>query len=346
MGVKALTRVQYGLEAVNGTAVAADTILLCTAALTAADREVHIPTVDAGVRTAQLLDYAVVRRAHASGITLADADGAYFELFPLLFSSCLNGNVVAAEQTSGEGDYLWTFTAPQTGAEDLDTFTLEIGADDPAAATAGHEVAYCLVESMTISGDCVSGEVHVSANVAGDEVIQTTVTGAIALPTAELCVGRLSRIYVDNTWAGLGSNEIANSLINWSVTINGGGHHKFWGGTVRHPSGHQQGYISGSAQFTFERNAAVRAEEAYYRAGADTYTQTERFVEILVTGNQIGSGEVQSLTLDMAGLWTDWQVFGAEENMNSLDVATLTFGYDATGAQGIQALVSTTLAAI
>jgi hypothetical protein len=346
MAVQKLTRVQIGVEAVNGTAVAADTILLCTADFPANDRIVHLPNPDIGLRGRGLVGTSTVMRAHAAGGTLADADGAYYELFPLLFSACLNGNVTAVEATTGEGDYVWTFTAPQTGAEDLDTFTLEKGADDPAAATAGDEIAYCLIPTMTINGDCVSGEVHVSATFDGAEVVPTTVTGALSLPTAEFCVGRLSRIYIDDTWAGLGGTELASALINWSVTINGGAHHKFWGGATRAPNGHQQGDIYGTATFTFERNAAVYTEMQKYRAGAATYTQDDRYISLQVTGNQIGAGNSSTLQLDMAGYWIDWQIQGAEENMNSLDQATFEFAYDPTGTANFQAIVTTTIATI
>lgn len=341
MGVQPLTKVQYGLEATNGTAVAADTILLCTFDVPANDREVHIPNVDAGIRSSMLGDYAVVRRAHAAGGTLADADGAYYELFPLLFSACLNGNVSPSEQTSGEGDYLWTFTAPNTGAEDLDTFTLEKMDNIDAV-----ELMYCLVPTMTITGDCISGEVHVSATVDAAEVVHTTGTGGLSLPTAELCVGGLSRIDIDSTWAGLGTTELTNCLINWSVTLNGGAHHKFWGSADRHPSGHNQGYITATANFTFERTSGVQTEADFYRAGADTYTQTQRFISLSVSGNQIGAGDNSTLQLDMAGHWTEWGTQGATEDGNSLDTATFTCDYDATGSQMFQALVTTTVSAI
>jgi hypothetical protein len=341
MAVQAFTKVQYGLEAVNGTAVAADTILLCTFDVPANDREVHIPQADVGLRTAMLDEYAIVRRAHAAGGTLADADGAYFQAFPLLLSACLNGNVTAVEQNTGEGDYLWTFTAPTTGAEDLDTFTIEKFDDSDCA-----EIAYCLIPELTISGDCISGEVHFSATVDGDEVIHTTGTGALSLPTAELMTARLSRFYADTTWAGLGGSEIANSLINWEVTISGGAHHKFHGGTVRHPSGHNQGYITASASLTFERTAAVETESDFYRAGADTYTQTQRFIRIETLGTQIGAGDVQNLSIDLAGLWTEWGSQGAVEDGNSLDTATFTMGYDSTGTQGLRVLVTTDISTI
>lgn len=346
MAVGRLTRVQYGLEAVNGTAVAADTILLCNATMPANDRIVHLPNPDIGVRGRGLVGTATVMKAHAEGGTLEDADGAYFELFPLLFSACLNGNVTPVEQNTGEGDYLWTFTGPMTGAEDLDTFTLEKGADNPASATDGSEIRYCLIPSMTISGDCVSGEVHVSATFDGAEVVPVAVTAGLSIPSVEFCIGRLSRFYVDDTWAGLGGTEIADALINWSITLNGGAHHKFWGGAVRAPNGHQQGEVWGNASFTFERNAAVRVEMAKYRAGAATYTQDDRYISLQVTGTQIGSGDSNTLELDMAGYWTDWQLQGSEENGNSLDEATFEFAYDGTGTQIFQALVTTTLAAI
>jgi hypothetical protein len=317
-----------------------------TADFPAQDRIVHLPNVDIGVRGRGLVGTPVVLKAHAQGGTLADADGMYFEGFPLLFNACVDGGVTGVEQTTGEGDYLWTFASPQTGAETLDTFTLEKGADDPAAATAGSDIAYCLSPEMTITGDCVSGEVHCTATFDGAEVVPTTMTGALSLPTAEYMVGRLSRIYVDDTWAALGGSEIASALINWSVTINGGAHHKFFGGTVRAPSGHQQGEIFGTASFTFERNAAVRTEMQKYRAGAATYTQDDRYISLQVTGNQIGAGDSQTLQLDMAGYWVDWQLQGGVEEGNSLDVANFEFAYDPTGTQNFQALVTTTISAV
>jgi hypothetical protein len=346
MGVQKLTKIQAGVEAVNGTAVPADTLLLCTATFPAQDRMVHLPNPDIGVRGRGLVGTPTVLKAHAQGGTLADADGAYYGLFPLLFSSCLNGNVTAVEVTTAAGDYLWTFTGPQTGAEDLDTFTLEIGADDPAAPTVGSEIAYCLIPQMTITGDCVSGEVHVSATFDGAEVVPTTITAGLSAAAAEFCVGRLSRIYINDTWAALGTTPLANALVNWSVTINGGAHHKFWGGTTRTPNGHQQGEIFGTASFTFERNAAVRVEMAKYRAGAATYTQDDRYISVQVTGSQIGAGTNHTLRLDMAGYWTDWQIQGGEENGNSLDVATFEMAYDPTGTQCFQALITTTQATI
>jgi hypothetical protein len=176
MGTKVLTKVQAGKETTHGDAVAADTMLLMQASLPESDREVHIPQVDMGVRSPGLLASASVRHVLAEG-TLEDMDGAYFEILPLMFSMGLKGNVTAAEQTTGESDYLWEFPAPQTGVETVDSVTLEMGDD-----TQGYEVAYCLMKTLRISGDCETGEVHISGDWFGDEVVQTTVTPAQAAP--------------------------------------------------------------------------------------------------------------------------------------------------------------------
>jgi len=341
MGVKVLTKVQYGLESAHGTAVAADTMLLMTASLSEDDRQVHIPEVDMGVRTNRLLSASVVRKLVADGIGLEDTDGAYFQMFPVLFSCGLLGSVSPAEQTGSQGDYLWTFAAPQTATENIETLTLEV-TDDVQA----YEIPYCMVRSITISGDCVSGEVHCSADLVGRFVDQTTVTGGVSIPTVEMCVGKLSQIYIDSTWAGIGGTELSNCLINWQVTLNTGAHPKFWGTANRYFSGHEQGAITGEAQFTFERTSDVATEELYFRPASGGVARTDRFVQLKLSGTQIGSGDNHTLALDMAGQWTSWSPLGGEEEGNSLDVATLTFGYDATGAQSFRALVTTNVSAI
>lgn len=330
MGVAALRKCQYGLEGTHGTAVAADTMLLCRSSVPAGERTPHIPQVDMGVRTPGLLAGAIVQRQFAE-FTLEDADGAYFELFPLLFSLGIK-NITPS---GGADPYTWTAAAPQTGAETVDTATFELGDDDQA-----YEMEYCAVRSFQVSGDCVTGECHVSAEVFGRQAMQTTITGSIAVPTVELITARLSRIYVNDTWAALGGGELASSLINWQIQVNTGVHPKFVGGQTRYFNHHEQGAITGQATFTFERNAAVAAEELKYRP-ASGYTVSPRFVRVVTAG--LGT---HALTFDMAGVWTEWNSLGAENEGNTQDVATLTFGYDTTGAQSLSCAVVTSIGAV
>jgi len=165
------------------------------------------------------------------------------------------------------------------------------------------------------------------------------------VPSVEMCVGKLSQLYIDDTWAGVGSTEVTNCLINWQLTLNTGAHPKFWGSSTRYYTSHEQGAITGELQLTLERTSGVATEELKFRP-ASGYAQTLRAVAIKLSGTQIGTGDNQTLELDCAGVWTSWQSLGAEEEGNSLDVVTLTFGYDTTGAQSFQALVTTNVSAI
>lgn len=340
MGSQVLKVVQYGLETTHGTNVAADTKLLMMARLPDSDREIVIPEVEMGVRTNRLLDSAFTRRVLAEGITLESSpDGMYFEALPLIFSMGLLAST-GTEATIGQGDYQWDFAAPQTGAETVESVTLEVGDD-----TQGYEIGYCLASQITLSGDCDSGVVQCSVSVFGDVVIQTTLTGAISVPTAEFMVAKLSRIYVDSSWANLGNTELADSLVNWQVVIDTGVHPKMFGSANREFDSHGQNAITYTATFTFERNSDVATEELNYRP-ASGYAVTERFVRLTVTGNQIGSGTYQTLQVDMAGVWQQWTSLGNERDGNTLDVAVLGGGYDSTGAQGISVSVTTTVSAI
>lgn len=340
MGVRVLTKVQYGLESPHGTPVAADTMLLCKATLPEADREIHIPQVQMGTRTPGLISAAMVSKILADGIGLEDADGAYFQLFPILFSMAIK-NITPAEQNPSEGDYLWDAPAPQTAAESVDSVTLEVGDD-----TQAYEIAYCLARSLRISGNCETGECHVAADLFGDKVTQTTITGAIAVPSSvELVNSKLAKIYIDGTWANLGTTELANALVDYDVNLNFGVHPKFHGSASRLFAQHGQSAITGEASFTFERISGVATEELNYRP-ASGYAQTMRCVRLEILGTQIGTGDVQTLTIDLAGLWTGWRSLGSERDGDNLDVAKLTIGYDVTGTQSCRVAVITDVTAI
>jgi len=341
MGSEALRIIQYGLETTHGTNVAADTKLLMAATLPETDREVVIPRAQMGVRTNRLLDSAFTRRVLADGITLENVeDGMYFEALPLIFSMGIKASTGTA-QTTGQGDYLWTFAAPQTGAETVASITLEVGDD-----AQGYEIGYCLARRITLSGDCDSGLVSCTVEVFGEQIEQTTLTTSVAAPTnAEFMTAKLSRLYVDGTWAGLGATELAAALVNWQVVIDTGVHPKMLGSASRVFDSHGQNEIQATATFTLERTAAVIAEELLYRPAA-AYTVTPRFARLTVTGNQIGSGNNETLQIDLAGAWMQWTPLGTEREGNTLDVAVLQGGYDVTGAQGLSVSVTTRTANI
>lgn len=341
-GTRILTINQYGLETAHGQACAADTRLLCTAELPASDRTVVIPKAGIGKRVPKLLSAAHVPRIGVEGLRLATPEGAYYQILPLLLSSLLKGGITAAETNLGEGDYAWPFTDPLTGVETLDTFTLESG--DGTAASESVEVAYCLVRELELSGNTETGECTLTATIDGDELTPTTLTTVATMPTFTAIHGKLARLYVDDTWAGLGGSELALALLDFTLHINGGGHLKRRGSATRKPGAHGQGEIEISLSLGLERSVAgVITESAKFFDS----TPDKRFVRLVIdSGVIIGAGANHTLTVDLAGVWTSWHSMGRDQDGNSLDVATLEVGYDSTGEHAFDIDVITNVATI
>ena len=342
-GQRVLHKVQAGVEGATHGAVpvAADTMLLGEVVLPEADREVIIPGFGTGQRIPGQLLSAFVRRIIAEGVTFStpgDRGGLYYQLLPLLFSMCIKGNITPVEQTGSQADWLWTFIAPLTGAETLDTITLECG-DDARA----YELAYVFAPELTLAGNADSGEVTLTAQLFGDKITATTFTAGQSAPAATFVVGKLARLYIDATWAALGGNEIEDALLDWTLSIKGGGHPKLRGSATRLYESHGQGELEITLNLGLERSAAVQTEEDHFLST----TVAKRFVRLEIdSGVQIGTGDTHKLTFDLAGAWVGWQMFGRDQDGNALDAATLRVGVDNTSGSAFEALVTTNVAAI
>jgi len=343
-GTKILTINQYGLEgATHGASpVAADTRLLCQVELPATDRTVVIPQSGIGKRVSKLGTAAYVQRIGAEGVRLTTPDGLYYQILPLLFSSCIIGNITPAEQSSGQDDYLWAFTDPLTGVETLETFTLESG--DGTGADEAFEIAYCIVREIEIAGNADSGEVMLTATIDGDQLTETTLTSVATMPTYTAVLGGLARLYIDDSWASLGQTEVTAGLLDFSLRINGGGHLKRRGSSALTPGSHGQGEIEITLSMGLERAvAAVITEQVKYY----TTTTDERFVRLIIdSGVAIGTGENHSLTIDIAGIWTGWHPMGRDQDGNNLNVVELTCAYDSTGTHAFDIDLITNVSAI
>jgi len=341
MGNKALTIVQYGLEAANGTAVPADTRLVVTATLPDSDRELVVPSAGTGMRVPDVIDNAYYRRQAAEGIQLDTPDGAYFQILPLLLSCCVDGDITPVEQNVGEADWMWTFDESLTGVETLDTFTLEAG--DQFAGNSAFEVAYCIVKELTIAGNAETGEATVSATIDGDKLTPGTLTAVATLPTFQPIHGKKMRLYIDATWAGLGGTEKTGTMLDFSAKLVGGGHHKRRGGSTLIAESHGQDRVELMCTISFEHNATAIAEAAEFYSD----TTTARFIRLEVEGAQIGAGDNHKLTIDMAGVWQSWSPFiNTDQDGNTISVGTFKVGYDVTGTRAFGIAVTTDVAAI
>jgi hypothetical protein len=337
MGDRALTKHQFGIETVHGTAVAADTMLLAETSPLTPDRMPERVEENTGLRAAgyRIRDGDVV--AVTDSLNLPHA---YYQALPALLSCGLKGGVTPAEQTSGQGDYLWTFTPSMTGDNTPDSMTLEVGDDVDA-----YEREHLMFEGYRIQGSVNQGRGSAPVVVEGQyfarQNTKTSFTGGLSLPSSpQNLSAKLARLYRNAAWADLGNTEITNLLRSFDIQIMTGLHPKFFGSANRYFDSFGQDRIGFVASFTFEGNAA--ADDIYDLMQAGTTS----FLRLAVNGAQIGTGDPHSLVIDMAGFWHDVIPLSAEDRGNNIHAAILTDLYDPTGAQNLTVKVTTNVSAI
>jgi len=339
MGERAFSKLQFGKEsaAAHGTAVAADT-LLAGAEIPPVnpDRTASFPVDNLGVRAAG----SRVRLDQYLAQNTIRIPQCYFQALPAILSCGLKGGVTPAEQTASQNDMLWAHTPSMTATNAPDSLTLEAGDDDQA-----YEIEYLMFERIRLAGVIAqAGEespVSLEADYFGRQVTPTAFTGSISVPNMTDIVAKLSRIYIDTTWAGKGTTEKTSLLRAWELELLTGLHPKFFGSGNRYFDTHGQGKIAVMLGLTFEGNATADAEFDKYRLG------TKQAVRIQIdSGVQIGTGVNHKLTIDVWGAYQNVIALSGEDRGNNLHTAMFSGLYDPTGAQIMDAQVITNVAAI
>lgn len=337
MGERALTKVQWGLEGTRGTAVPADTILLVGE---------HPPILPDSTPTFIEDDVNVraesVRAPRVDNLLVRDSlnvENAYFQLMPIFFSMGIKGNITPVEQTSGEADWLWTFTPSMTALNAPDTGTMELGDDEEQ-----YEVEYMMLEGIrmagTISQDQGPSVFNVEARYFGRQHTIAAFTGALTIPTTENINAKLVRFFQDTTFAGLGGTEKTGLLRNFEIDIITGNHPKFHGGANKFFDTHGEGLFRVMIRLTLEGNSD--ADTIYDQFKAITQT----FLQFDVSGGQIGAGDNHQLIFGVGGYWESVTPLGENSGGNNLHSAIFRGTYDPTGAQIFALTVKTDVAAI
>jgi hypothetical protein len=310
MGEKAFTKVQYGKETTHNTAVAA-TARWPGVVKIGADRKPIFPEEATGLRAKS--QRSQVNQIFAGGITFS-SDDALFQKLPMLFSIGVKGGVTAAEVTSSQGDYLWDFSHSLSATNAPDSITLEYGDD-----TQAYEIEGVFLQRITLSGKMGAAEsVKIEASGFGKQITPTTYTASINLlaADAEPMIANLAKIYVDPTWATLGSTQKTALLREFKIEILTGLHPKFYGDGTKMISDFGQGYLDCLASFTFERSSA---EDTLI---FDSFqAETKKAIRFMVEGTQIGTGAKHSITIDMFGTFEEVIPIGTDVEGNNLDTA-------------------------
>lgn len=321
MGSQAFTKLQFGKEAAHGTAVAADTIIVGGKwPSVPADRNVRRPEENLGLRAASMRSW-IGQYLYSNTLTLNDG---YFQVVPILASLGVKGNVTPVD--GGAGDNTWTFTPSLTATNAPDSGTFEFGDD-----TQAYEVEYCMVERLKFSGaisqSADASPIAIEADLFGRQISTASFTGGIAYPNTEPMNAKLTRFYLDPSWAAVGSTEKTGTLREWSVEILTGLHPKMHGDQYNYFDVHAEGAFGVRCEFTFEGNSTADAIWDDYRA------QTFRVAELSVSGAAIGTGAAHNLTIAVGGTFEDVIPIASSDRDNNLHTAVLVGQYDITGAK-------------
>lgn len=331
MGSLTFWKSQYAKETVRGTAVTVATKRFYGMVGIPKDRTIQHPELALGVRASSGI--AEVRQILADPVTLT-LDNAYYQALPMMFSILLKGGVTATEQTVGKGDYLWDFTPDLTASGNPDTITLQTGDNDQAFL-----IEYLMGKKFTL--DFATGEdsdAKVAEECFGKQISKGTFTAAISAPaTQEMIQGNTVQMWMDGTWATLGTTAQTNLLRSGSVEIGSGNHPKFFGQGVKTLSAFGEGDVYGAAKFVFEGGVgAVAIFDAWQAA-------TPKAIRLKFTGGLIAAGGLaHSLIVDLYGTFEDVIPLSGDKDGNTLYGATFATMTDLQSTQhAVGAKVST-----
>ena len=326
-GIKALRKIQLGVESVSGTAVAATTIWRGNGTIEDTLEQTFVEE-DVGILGG--VDRTYISKLGAS-LSL-ESTPATFEQLPYLGEL---GILNATPTQDGAGtDYIYQYTEATTALPTLKTYTFE-GGDNQQA----EEMEFVYAESFTIEG--TAGEaVMMAAELRARQVATTTFTGALTLPTVETIKASSGKLYIDAVGGSIGSMQVSNSLLNFTLnwttgliavmTIDGDLFFSFVKKTAPEIT----------LDLTFEYDASSVAEIAAWRA------ETPRLIRLQFEGSAFGTPgttySVHTFNIDLAGKWDN---FGAIADQDGNDIVTGAFRarYNSTAAFFAELLIANEL---
>jgi len=208
-GLKGLRRIQIGKETTFGSDHAATARLIGRLDMSP-DYKMYRPD---DTETGRLSSF---ERSDIVG-TMAkmsfESDANYEQLAYLLGMSIIGG----VTPTGGGSPYSWAFTPNLSTINAPDTYTFEYGDDHQAYQSTG-----CFAKSLELSGQ-IDDVVKVKADIVGQAVAAISFTDSLANPTALNPVkADMGKLYIDSSWANLGSTAKENTLVDFSWKISEG----------------------------------------------------------------------------------------------------------------------------
>ena len=326
------TKSQAGIESTPGTPVAAAKILVGQAMVISTDTKLTFPEEQFGVRARSRRAIAYERMW--MGTRVINECGFQNLLLPLLTG--IKGSVAGAEQTSSQHDYLHTFTPSMTAAAGLNApqaFTLQLGDDEQA-----WRVPYCHTDRITLKGsmaqDGGAAPVTMEQGIFGRYIEENAFTGSLSPEASTPMNAKLSRLFLNTAWASVGTTEVTDALVDWTLEIIPNLHPRFRGAAANYFNNVAEGIFDVTLALTLE--SLLRDELLASQQAGDL-----QVIQLAVNGPQIGTGDTHNLTVNLSGQWEDVTPRASSERGDNL--ATLAFHptWDITASKMLEIFLTT-----
>ena len=304
-------------EANAGTAVASTTIWRGLGVLDD-KREIKFPDENVGIIGGTDRSYV----SQLAGAISFESVEATFEQLPHILEAGVKlvGTGVADGAGSGK---IYAYPFPTTALNTIKTYTIE-GGDNQQA----EEMEYAFVDSFKLSGN--PGEaLMMDAQWIGRQVINTTFTGAISIPTVEEILFTKSKLYIDAVGGTLGTTLVSDTLLGFEFSVKTGIIPKLTANGQLYFGVHQFTMPEILLKLTYEHNASAVTEKTAWR------NQTPRQLRLAIEGSALGTPGTtytyKTLRIDLAGKYEKFDPLG-EQNGNDVLACTLRARYNSTAA--------------
>ena len=324
-----LRKTQIGRETTPGTSVPATALLLNTQFATTNNPAIHYPNQQRGLLAEEHAGVQLNRMIDHTWATELTYEQVLY---------ALNMGMMALVTGTGAGaDKTWTFAPSPTGATVENAFTLEKRYTD-GTTNFDFEYPFTIAKTLKASGR-ENGIWTMSADLLSAREVTAAITAAIAAPAVwEPAVFNLSKVFIDTTWAGLGTTQVLGQVYGVDWEFDTGLERRFYADGQLHFSrrtrNKRQAKLSLMADFGTQAQAFRDAVESR----AVFYIRVECIGTVVAATNK---------KIQFDGKYVVDPTGAIQENQGE-DVMTipLVSRYDTTGAQDVRVTVINTLAAL
>lgn len=211
--IEGLRLFQWGKETTRGTAVAATSKIAVEGIEFEPVDEVSRPKLAKGLLHRNPGSETIIRRGTTSRIP--ETPVVYDQLQHLL-SMSVKGGVVA----TGLDPFTWTFARSLTADPAPDAWTIERRLSD-GTTNKDNEWAYALLSTLRFLY-VRDQPLRFSAEGFARRVQASTLTAALAMPVIEIPPSPLAKVWIDSTWAAIGTTQVSAQVLRADITFHTG----------------------------------------------------------------------------------------------------------------------------